>query len=80
MSTLGLRMNELVRACFTGVWIKSYEPDDAIAELSQLCRSENWSLMTWDIAHGLRAAGNASASNEPVDPIGALKAAIGTWQ
>lgn len=39
MSTLGLRMSELVRACFTGVWIKSYEPDDAIAELAQLCRS-----------------------------------------
>ena len=74
MSTLGLRMSELVRACFTGVWIKSYEPDDAIAELSQLCRTENWSLMTWDVARGLRTAGETSASMEPVDPIGALKA------
>ena len=74
MSTLGLRMSELVRACFTGVWIKSYEPDDAIAELAQLCRSENWSLMTWDIAQGLRASGETAASTEPVDPVGALKA------
>lgn len=73
MSTLGLRMSELVRACFTGVWIKSYEPDDAIAELAQLCRGENWSLMTWDIAQGLRASGETNASTEPVDPIGALK-------
>ena len=73
MSTLGLRMSELVRACFTGVWIKSYEPDDAIAELAQLCCAENWSLMTWDIARGLRASGETTASTEPVDPIGALK-------
>ena len=73
MSTLGQRKSELVRACFTGVWIKSYEPEDAIAELAQLCRSENWSLMTWDIAQGLRATSEAAASAEPVDPIGALK-------
>lgn len=42
-------------AGFTGIWIKSYEPDDAIAELTQLCQSENGSLMTWDIAQGLRS-------------------------
>ena len=74
MSTLGLRMSELVRACFTGVWIKSYEPDDAIAELLQLCRDENWSLMTWDVAQGLKASGDASTASELVDPIGAVKA------
>ena len=48
MSTLGLRMSELVRACFTGICIKSYEPEEPIAELAQLCRVESWSLMTWD--------------------------------
>ncbi len=74
MSALGLRMSELVRACFTGVWIKSYEPDDAIAELAQLCRAENWSLMTWDVAQGLKGSGDAGAVSEIVDPIGAVKA------
>ena len=74
MSALGLRMSELVRACFTGIWIKSYEPDDAIAELAQLCRSENWSLLTWDIAQGLKPTGDASASLEPADPLSAVKA------
>ena len=74
MSTLGLRMSELVRACFTGVWIKSYEPDDAITELAQLCRAENWALMTWDVAQGLKGSGDAGAASEIVDPIGAVKA------
>ena len=73
MSTLGQRMSELVRACFTGVWIKSFEPDDAIAELAKLCRAENWSLMTWDVAQGLRAAGETAPSTEPADPISVLK-------
>ena len=72
MSTLGLRMSELVRACFTGVWIKSYEPDDAINELTRLCRSEGWGLMTWDIAQGLKVTGEIATSSESVDPIGAV--------
>jgi hypothetical protein len=67
-------MSELVRACFTGVWIKSYEPDDAIVELSKLCRDESWSLMCWDIAQGFRAIGNTTVPSEPADPVGALKA------
>ena len=74
MSTLGLRMSELVRACFTGVWIKSYEPDDAIVELLQLCHAENWNLMTWDVAQGLKGSGDASVASEQVDPVGAVKA------
>ncbi len=74
MSALGQRMSELVRACFTGIWIKSYEPDDAIAELTQLCRSENWSLMTWDIAQGLKSNGDQPTASDAIDPIGAVKA------
>ncbi len=74
MSVLGQRMSELVRACFTGIWIKSYEPDDAIAELTQLCRTENWSLMTWDIAQGLKSNGDQPTASDAIDPIGAVKA------
>ena len=74
MSTLGQRMSELVRACFTGVWVRSYEPEDAIQELNLLCRSENWSIMTWDIAQGLRSTGDMAISSETIDPISAVKA------
>ena len=78
MSALGQRMSELVRACFTGIWVKSYEPDDAIAELTQLCRAENWSLMTWDIAQGLKSSSDQPTASDAIDPMGAVKALSAT--
>ena len=73
MSNLGKRMSELVRACFTGIWIKTYEPDDAMQEIMRLCHSEDWGIMTWDLANGLRASGSPTPSSEAIDPLGALK-------
>ena len=46
------RLTELVRACFAGLWIQSYEHEDALAEIGQLCRQENWKLASWDIDRG----------------------------
>ena len=46
--TLGERLSEYVRACFTGLWITSHEHQDALAEIGELCRRENWRLATWD--------------------------------
>jgi hypothetical protein len=40
--TLSQRLAEYVRACFTGLWIESHEHEDALAEIAQLCRAENW--------------------------------------
>ena len=39
--TLAERLSEYVRACFTGLYIRSHEPDDAIAEIARLCRDQN---------------------------------------
>ena len=36
--TLTERMSELVRAAFTGIWIQSFEHDDALMEIARLCR------------------------------------------
>ena len=43
------RLEELVRACFTGIWIESHEHDDALLEISGLCHEQQWRLATWDI-------------------------------
>ena len=51
------RIGELVRACFTGLWIESHEHEDAIIEIAALCRQESWKLATWDIDAGLRLQG-----------------------
>ena len=61
--TLTERLSEYVRACFTGIWIKTFEPDDALTEIARLCRQKRWSLATWDIDRGLSLAGQAADAN-----------------
>jgi SpoVK/Ycf46/Vps4 family AAA+-type ATPase len=69
------RLNELVRACFTGIWIESHEHEDALADLANLCRQEDWRLATWDIDQGLRLAGaDTGALPVAADPLSAVKA------
>ena len=60
--TLAERLSEYVRACFTGLWIRTHEPDDALAEVAGLCRDQGWSLATWDVDRGLAVAGRAETS------------------
>lgn len=69
------RLPELVQACFTGLWIESHEHDDALLEISQLCRRQEWQLVTWNIEEGLQSPGS-SASAEPGnnDPLAAVRA------
>ena len=54
MNSLSTRLAEHVRACFTGLWIQSYEHDDAVAEIARLCHAQKWPLAVWDIDQGLR--------------------------
>jgi hypothetical protein len=74
--TLPERLSEYVRACFSGIWIQSFEHDDAVIEIARLCRRQNWSLATWDIDRGLSVAGgdesSGLAANAP-DPLAAIK-------
>ena len=72
--TLSERMNELVRACFSGIWIESHEHQDAIAALAELCRGEEWQLAVWDIDQGLRSIGGDVPAAEAADPLAAVRA------
>jgi len=71
--TLSQRVSELVRACFTGLWIESHEHQDALTELAQLCRDENWRLASWDIDAGLNIAGASDNSAGGQDPLAAIR-------
>jgi hypothetical protein len=51
--TLSTHLHELVSACFTGLWIQTHEPQEAIRELTSLCRNEGWRLGTWDCDRGM---------------------------
>jgi hypothetical protein len=75
--TLAERLCEYVRAAFSGLWVQSFEQDDALLEIARLCRHQRWSLATWDIDRGLSIAGqneqSATAVTAP-DPLAAMKA------
>ncbi len=73
---LAEEIQELVRAGFSGLWIRSCEQDDAIAELAQLCRDEDWRMNTWDIDVGLKGAPTEQLEAPAVsvtDPLGAVR-------
>ena len=67
------RLSEYVRACFTGIWIESYEHQDALTEIAQLCRDQQWQLATWDIESGLNVSGQAEQDASGNDPLAAIR-------
>jgi ATPase family associated with various cellular activities (AAA) len=69
--SLTQRLREYIAAAFAGIWIQSFEHDDAIVEIARLCKEENWSLATWDIDKGLSTAGQAASG--PNDPLAAIR-------
>ena len=75
--SLTQQLTEYVSACFTGLWLQSHEHEDALSEIAQLCRDENWRLAIWDVAQGLQIPGgddNAETSAGAADPLAAINA------
>ena len=70
---LNQRLMEYVRACFTGLWIVSHEHQDALSEIAQLCRDQQWQLATWDIECGLNTAVQLESIGSH-DPLSAIRA------
>ncbi len=73
---LAQRLTEYISACFTGLWIESHEHDDALREIAQLCREQNWRLATWDIEQGLQIPGQNNSQSADAggnDPLAAIR-------
>jgi len=71
--SLSERLQEYVRACFTGLWIQSHEHEEALSEITALCRQEAWRLATWDIDRGLRAGQAEASASGGQDPLAAVR-------
>ena len=74
--SLSQRMTEYISACFTGIWIQSFEHEDALRDIAQLSRSENWRLAVWDAARGLQLPGQSSPASTDAsgtDPLAAIR-------
>ncbi len=65
MNSLAETLRNYVAACFSGLWIETFEPDEAIREIDILCRDENWKYATWDVEQGLQQNGEA----QKMDPL-----------
>ncbi|QDV55349.1 AAA family ATPase [Rosistilla oblonga] len=69
------RLVELVKACFTGIWIESQEHEDAIMEIVKMCREHQWRLASWDIDAGLCVLGGDNFEvDQGADPLAAIRA------
>jgi hypothetical protein len=74
--SLAEQLSEYIAACFTGIWIQSHEHVDALAEILQLCRQNQWKLAVWDIDQGLSLAGQSggAAAAGSQDPLAVIRA------
>jgi hypothetical protein len=57
-TSLTARIQELVSACFTGIWLETCEPEEACREISSLCQTQSWRLASWDCDVGLKIHGH----------------------
>ena len=70
--TLTTRLDELIRACFTGLWLQSFEHEDAALDIARLCHTQQWRFAAWDVDRGLALA-NDSAAAPTKDPLVVLR-------
>ncbi len=75
---LSAQLAEYISACFTGLWIQSHEHEDALREIGQLCREQDWRLAAWNVEQGLRIPGaDSTADPGGADPLAAIRS-LGT--
>ena len=67
---------EYVCAAFSGIYIHTFEPDEALREIQELCQHRNWRLAGWDLDRGLSLPQSAEAEtvSTAADPLAAIRA------
>jgi hypothetical protein len=70
------QLTDYTNAAFTGLWLQTFEPDEAERELIRQARQQWWKLAVWDVANGLRLPLNPNGEKETGagDPLAALRA------
>jgi len=74
--SLSQRLVEFVSACFTGLWIQSHEHEDALTEIAEMCRDNDWRLAIWDVERGLHLPGQTNGQAADAggnDPLAAIR-------
>ena len=63
--SLSGELTSYIRAAFSGIVIQSQEPQEAISEISQLCRENAWNFQCWDVLNGV----NGAAAGDPLAAV-----------
>jgi hypothetical protein len=74
--SLSERLREYISACFTGIWIESHEHDDALREIAEMCRVQDWRLAVFDIERGLQIPNHTNGQAADAggnDPLAAIR-------
>ena len=66
-------LTDYIHAAFTGLWVQTFEPDEAERELVEHGRQSGWTIAVWDIARGLRLPIGNAAAPEAADPVSVLR-------
>lgn len=69
-------LTAFINAAYSGIWVHTFEPDEAEREIIQHAHRQKWKLVVWDVANGLRLPGTNAANIETnaSDPQAALRA------
>ncbi len=71
--SLATQLLDYVRAAFSGLYLETLEPAEALRELATLCQQQGWSLATWDLESGLQSgSGSVPTVTDPLTAIRSL--------
>src|SRR5437879_2121987 len=69
------QLTDYINAAFTGIWVQTHEADEAEKEILRLAKDQEWKVVIWDVAGGLRAgSGSDPGPGDPLAPLRALPA------
>ncbi len=74
--TLTQSLTDYVRAAFSGLYVQTVEPDEALREIAALCQSQAWRLVTWDLNRGLtlpNSAADLARDHLATDPLAVVR-------
>lgn len=74
-STLKTEIKRAVAAAYSGIWVNSYEQEDALREIVAACVEHCWQLLTWDPVHGCRDS-NGKSVGEDANPGSAMSSLL----
>jgi len=70
------KLSELVCAAFSGIWILTQEPEEAVREILDLSQDMQWTTTLWSVSEGFQSAGQSL--EQPHDPLSAARYLVGT--